>query len=57
VTGEIARADGLQAWRPGEIAEDDEERLIWGFIQTHGSRALPIHLGLGREDRFAARHG
>ncbi|HXN79874.1 MAG TPA: hypothetical protein VN869_03155, partial [Steroidobacteraceae bacterium] len=48
VTGEIARADGLHAWRPGEIAEDDEERRIWGFIQTHGSRAPPIHLGLGR---------
>jgi pimeloyl-ACP methyl ester carboxylesterase len=56
VTGEIARADGLHSWRPGEIAEDDEERRIWRFIQTQAARALPIHLGLGREDRFAARH-
>ena len=56
VTGEIARADGLHSWRPGEIAADDEERRIWRFIQTQGSGALPLHLGLGREDRFAARH-
>ena len=56
VTDEIARADGVHSWRPGEIAEDDAERRVWRFIQTLGSRALPIHLGLGREDRFAARH-
>ena len=56
VTDEIARADGVHAWRPGEIAADDEERRIWRFIQTLGARALPIHLGLGREDRFAPRH-
>ena len=56
VTDEIARADGVHAWRPGEIAADDQERRIWRFIQTLGARALPIHLGLGREDRFAARH-
>jgi pimeloyl-ACP methyl ester carboxylesterase len=56
VTGEIARADGVHAWRPGEIAEDDDERRVWRFIKTRGTRALPIHLGLGREDRFAARH-
>ena len=56
VTDEIARADGVHAWRPGEIAADDQERRIWRFIQTLGARALPIHLGLGREDRFAPRH-
>lgn len=56
VTGEIARARGVQAWQPGELAEDDEERRVWRFIQESGSGALPIHLGLGREDRFAGRH-
>ncbi len=56
VTDEIARADGVHAWRPGEIAADDQERRIWRFIQALGARALPIHLGLGREDRFAPRH-
>ncbi len=56
MTDEIARADGVHAWRPGEIAADDQERRIWRFIQTLGARALPIHLGLGREDRFAPRH-
>jgi pimeloyl-ACP methyl ester carboxylesterase len=56
VTDEIARAEGVHAWRPGEIAADDEERRIWRFIQMLGAGALPIHLGLGREDRFAPRH-
>jgi enterochelin esterase-like enzyme len=56
VTDEIARAEGVHAWRPGEIAADDEERRIWRFIQTLGAGALPIHLGLGGEDRFAPRH-
>jgi pimeloyl-ACP methyl ester carboxylesterase len=56
VTGEIARAEGLHGWTPGELSNDDDERRVWRFIQTHRSRALPIHLGLGREDRFAERH-
>lgn len=56
VTQEIERAGGLAAWEPGELAEDDEERRIWRFIKTHVHGAPPIHLGLGREDRFGARH-
>jgi pimeloyl-ACP methyl ester carboxylesterase len=56
VTQEIERAGGLASWEPGELAEDDEERRIWRFIKTHAHGALPIHLGLGREDRFGARH-
>jgi pimeloyl-ACP methyl ester carboxylesterase len=56
VTGEIARARDVHAWLPGEAAEDDEERRVWRFIKTQGSGALPIHLGMGREDRFAERH-
>jgi pimeloyl-ACP methyl ester carboxylesterase len=56
ITGEIARARDVQAWLPREAAEDDEERRVWRFIQTQGSGALPIHLGMGREDRFAERH-
>jgi enterochelin esterase-like enzyme len=55
VTGEIERAGSLPAWRPGEPAEDDEERRIWQFLQGHSDRAPALHLGLGREDRFAAR--
>jgi pimeloyl-ACP methyl ester carboxylesterase len=56
VTSEIVRARGVAGWQPGELAEDDEERRIWRFIKTQPTRGLPLHLGLGREDRFAARH-
>jgi pimeloyl-ACP methyl ester carboxylesterase len=56
VTGEIARAREVHDWLAGEAAEDDEERRVWRFIQRQGSGALPIHLGMGREDRFAERH-
>ena len=56
VTQEIERAGGVPGWEPGELAEDDEERRIWRFIKTHANGPLPIHLGLGREDRFGARH-
>jgi len=56
ITGEIARAQGVRDWRPGELAEDDDERRVWRFIRTLGSGPLAVHLGLGREDRFADRH-
>jgi pimeloyl-ACP methyl ester carboxylesterase len=56
VTQEIERAGGVAIWEPGELAEDDEERRLWRFIKTHAHGAPPIHLGLGREDRFGARH-
>jgi pimeloyl-ACP methyl ester carboxylesterase len=56
VTQEIECAGGVAAWEPGQLAEDDEERRIWRFIKTHAYGAPPIHLGLGREDRFGARH-
>jgi pimeloyl-ACP methyl ester carboxylesterase len=56
VTQEIERAGGVAAWEPGELADDDEERRLWRFIKTHADGAPPIHLGLGREDRFGARH-
>jgi pimeloyl-ACP methyl ester carboxylesterase len=56
VTQEIERAGGLAAWEPGELAGDDEERRLWRFIKTHAHGAPPIHLGIGREDRFGARH-
>jgi pimeloyl-ACP methyl ester carboxylesterase len=55
ITDEVARS-GLEEWSPGEAAGDDEERRVWGFIKTLRAGALPVYLGLGREDRFAARH-
>ena len=56
VTTEIERANGLESWRPGEFPEDDDERRLWRFIRTLRAGSLPVHLGLGREDRFGRRH-
>lgn len=53
LTGEIARAPGLRAWQPGELADSDEERRIWRFIQSQPADSRWIHLGFGRDDRFA----
>jgi alpha/beta hydrolase fold len=56
VTGEIERANGVHEWQPGELADDDDERRIWRFIKEHRVRSLPLHLGFGRDDRFADSH-
>jgi pimeloyl-ACP methyl ester carboxylesterase len=56
VTGEIERAEGVDAWTPGELAEDDDERRIWRFIKEQRVQPSPLHLGFGRDDRFAASH-
>jgi pimeloyl-ACP methyl ester carboxylesterase len=56
LTGEIARAPGLAAWQPGDLAETDEERRIWRYIKTRQPGSRPLYLGFGREDRFAATH-
>jgi enterochelin esterase-like enzyme len=56
VTGEIERAQGIEGWEPPELASDDDERRVWRFIKGLRSGALPVHLGLASEDRFAGRH-
>jgi dienelactone hydrolase len=56
VTGEIERANGVHAWSPGAVADDDDERRIWRFIKEHRNRPSPLHLGFGRDDRFADSH-
>ena len=56
MTEEVGRAGGVAAWEPGEVADEDEERRIWRFIQRQSRGPLPSHLGLGRDDRFGARH-
>jgi pimeloyl-ACP methyl ester carboxylesterase len=53
---EIARAPGLAAWQPGELAETDEERRIWRYIKNRSAGSPPLYLGFGREDRFSAAH-
>lgn len=52
VIGEIERAGGLRGWQPGVLAADDDERHVWHFIRSCGAPPIPIHVGLGREDRF-----
>src|SRR5206468_3143418 len=54
VISEVERA-GLAHWQPERLADDDDERRLWRFIQSRPA-GLPIHLGLGRDDRFARRH-
>ena len=53
---EIANAQGLARWQPGELAETDEERRIWRYIKNRHADSRPLYLGFGREDRFAAAH-
>lgn len=53
---EIAAAPDLAAWRPGPLAQSDEERRIWRFIQSHRAGGPPLLLGYGRDDRFAQAH-
>jgi pimeloyl-ACP methyl ester carboxylesterase len=54
LTREIAQAAGLAAWEAGELAESDEERRIWRYIKSRGTGAIPLHLGFGKQDRFAS---
>jgi pimeloyl-ACP methyl ester carboxylesterase len=55
VANEVERA-GLASWSAGELDPDDEERRVWRFVQSLRAGELTVHLGLGREDRFAPRH-
>jgi len=56
LTNEIARAPGLAAWQPGELAEADEERRLWHYVKNRHAGSAPLYLGFGREDRFSAAH-
>ena len=56
LTNEIARAPGLAAWQPGELAEADEERRLWHYVKNRHAGSPPLYLGFGREDRFSAAH-
>jgi pimeloyl-ACP methyl ester carboxylesterase len=56
ITDEIARAQGIETWHPGEPGHADDDRRIWRFIRTLRAGPLTVHLGVGRDDRFARRH-
>jgi len=54
VAAEVAAHASLAAWQPGALAEDDDDRRIWRFVQRLGAARAPrVYLGFGREDRFA----
>ena len=53
LTSEIARAPGLEAWQPGELAQIDEERRIWRYIQSRNADSPPLVGSPGTELEFA----
>ena len=56
LTAEIAQAPGLAAWDAGELAQYDEERRIWRYINSRNAASRPVYLGFGATDRFSAAH-
>jgi pimeloyl-ACP methyl ester carboxylesterase len=55
IAAEIAAQENLSSWKVPALAEDDDDRRIWRFVQgLPAMRSAPrIFLGYGREDRFA----
>jgi pimeloyl-ACP methyl ester carboxylesterase len=53
VAAEIARHEPLQSWQPGVLAEDDDERRIWRYVQSLRAPKPRVFLGFGNGDRFA----
>lgn len=54
LTKRIRASGGLAQWRPDDAADDAESRM-WQWLKTHRRQpdAPIIHLGYGRQDRFA----
>lgn len=53
---EVTRAGGLNAWQPGEIGIDDDERRLLAWLKSYcaDAESLPrIYIGYGTDDRFA----
>ncbi|HXZ02373.1 MAG TPA: alpha/beta hydrolase [Stellaceae bacterium] len=59
MVAEVARAGGLACWQPGEIAADDGERALLGWLKDYAAALPPrptLYLGYARGDRFAEGH-
>ena len=56
ITGEIERAGGVAGWEPAQLGPEEDERRVWRFIKTRVNHPVEVHLGYGREDRFANSH-
>ncbi|OAM51967.1 hypothetical protein A7981_00265 [Methylovorus sp. MM2] len=55
-TNEIMVAGGLTSWNPEDGAAIDTERRIWRWLKESAILNMPIHLGIGQDDRFSAGH-
>jgi pimeloyl-ACP methyl ester carboxylesterase len=53
VAAEIARHADLQSWAPGELSEEDDERIVWRYVRSLHAPPPGLFLGLGRQDRFS----
>ena len=56
VAAEVAAHGNLASWTPpGALADDDDDRRIWRFVQRLplSVKAPRVFLGFGSEDRFA----
>ena len=53
VAADIARPADLKSWTPGELSEEDDERIVWRYVRGLQAPPPELFLGLGREDRFA----
>ena len=55
IAAEISAHANLASWQAPALADDDDDRRIWRFVQgLPAQRSAPrIFLGYGREDRFA----
>ncbi|BCM25125.1 alpha/beta fold hydrolase [Methyloradius palustris] len=56
ITNEIMAAGGLASWSPEAVTTLDTERRIWRWLKESATINIPIHLGIGQDDRFSAGH-
>ncbi|MGO8914982.1 MAG: alpha/beta fold hydrolase [Stellaceae bacterium] len=59
MVAEVVRAGGLVSWQPGEIAANDGERALLGWLKNHVAALPPrplLYLGYARGDRFVEGH-
>lgn len=54
---EVVAAGGLGAWEPGAVPGGDYPRTVWAWLKDNFANQqpkVPIYLGYGESDRFAA---
>jgi pimeloyl-ACP methyl ester carboxylesterase len=60
VVGEVMRAGGLRAWRPGLNGAPDDQHKIWQGLKAYELReknVQRVYLGYGESDKFATADG